>query len=132
MRFTMALRLPTQYLDIVRPVDRNCSKHLSVMNDIWSFEKEVLTAQTGHKEGGVLCSAVSTMSDAAEIPTDAAKRVLYSMCREWERSHERLVQEVLGKVDDDTMRAYLKGLELQMSGNETWSTSTLRYLAPAM
>ncbi|RYP13362.1 hypothetical protein DL765_006903 [Monosporascus sp. GIB2] len=73
MRFSMALRVSPEDLAIARPVDRNCSRHLSVMNDIWSFEKEVIASQSGHSEGGILCSAVSTLHDAADIPIEASK-----------------------------------------------------------
>ncbi|KAI2631796.1 Aristolochene synthase in complex with 12,13-Difluorofarnesyl diphosphate [Xylaria nigripes] len=132
MRFSMALRIPADQLSVARPVDKNCSKHLSVINDIWSFEKEVLAAETAHAEGGFLCSAVSTMSGTAEISTDASKRILYGLCREWELIHDALVKEVLNVIDNSSIRAYLKGLELQMSGNEVWSKSTMRYLDPTM
>ncbi|RYP59401.1 hypothetical protein DL769_008546 [Monosporascus sp. CRB-8-3] len=96
MRFSMALHLSPEDLALVRPVERNFGKQLSVMNDIYSFDKEVLASQNGH-EGGFLCSAVSTLS------------------------------EVLAVKDNETIRAYLEAFELQMSGNEEWSTTTQRY-----
>ncbi|KAI0893383.1 Aristolochene synthase in complex with 12,13-Difluorofarnesyl diphosphate [Annulohypoxylon nitens] len=130
MRFSMALQVPASDLDMVRPVDRNCSKHLSIINDIWSYEKEVLAAQTLHEEGGILCTAVAVMAKEAEISTDAAKRVLYHLCREWEYEHQILVTDILAKKDTPVLRAYLQGLELQMSGNELWSRTTLRYGQP--
>ncbi|KAI1443034.1 Aristolochene synthase in complex with 12,13-Difluorofarnesyl diphosphate [Annulohypoxylon stygium] len=130
MRFSMALQVPASDLDMVRPVDRNCSKHLSIINDIWSYEKEVLAAQTLHEEGGILCTAVAVMAKEAEISTDAAKRVLYHLCREWEYEHQILVADILAKKDTPVLRAYLQGLELQMSGNELWSRTTLRYGQP--
>ncbi|KAI1091698.1 Aristolochene synthase in complex with 12,13-Difluorofarnesyl diphosphate [Rostrohypoxylon terebratum] len=130
MRFSMALQVPASDLEMVRPVDRNCSKHLSIINDIWSYEKEVLAAQTLHEEGGILCTAVAVLAKEAEINTDAAKRVLYHLCREWEYEHQVLVDEILSKKDTPVLRAYLKGLELQMSGNELWSRTTLRYGQP--
>ncbi|KAK3321250.1 Aristolochene synthase in complex with 12,13 Difluorofarnesyl diphosphate [Cercophora scortea] len=130
MRFSMALDVPPEELALARPVDRNVSKHLSIVNDIWSYEKEVLASETLHEEGGVLCTAVAILADEAEIKPDAAKRVLYHLCREWELLHETLVEEVLRQRDTPALRAYLKGLEYQMSGNEMWSRTTLRYLAP--
>ncbi|KAI2601917.1 Aristolochene synthase in complex with 12,13-Difluorofarnesyl diphosphate [Hypoxylon sp. NC1633] len=127
MRFSMALIVPPSDLDMVRPVDRNCSKHLSVINDIWSYEKEALAAQVLHEEGGTLCTAVAVLSKEAEISTDAAKRVLYHLCREWELEHRKLVADILSQKDTPVLRAYLQGLEFQMSGNELWSSTTLRY-----
>lgn len=61
MRFSMALRVPPSDLDLVRPVERNCSNQISVINDIWSYEKEVLAAETLHEEGGTLCTAVAVL-----------------------------------------------------------------------
>ncbi|KAI1409845.1 Aristolochene synthase in complex with 12,13-Difluorofarnesyl diphosphate [Hypoxylon sp. FL1857] len=130
MRFSMALIVPPSDLEMVRPVDRNCSKHLSVINDIWSYEKEVLAAQTLHEEGGMLCTAVAVLGKEAEISTDAAKRVLYHLCREWELEHRILVADILAHHDTPVLRAYLQGLEFQMSGNELWSRTTLRYVQP--
>lgn len=130
MRFSMALSVPPEDLELVRPVDQNCSKHLSIVNDIWSYEKEVRAAETLHEEGGALCTAVAILAKEAEIRTDAAKRVLYHLCREWEYEHEALVTRTLARRDTPVLRAYMKGLELQMSGNELWSRTTLRYLAP--
>ena len=114
---------------VARPVERNCSKHISVLNDIYSYDKEVIAAKTGHEEGGVLCSSVQILAREADIDVVAAKRVLWSMCREWERCHQKLV----AKIEEEEQQvspafwAYLKGLEYQMSGNEKWSESTLRY-----
>jgi aristolochene synthase len=126
----MKLKLTPEDLAIARPIDMNCSKHLSVVNDIWSYEKELIASKTLHEEGGVLCTAVAIFADGAEVSAKAAKRVLYSLCREWEARHDELTVEVLAKRDTPDMRDYLKGLEYQMSGNEIWSRTTLRYLAP--
>lgn len=128
MRFSMELSVPSSDLKLVRPVDRNCSKHLSVVNDIWSYEKEVLAAETLHQEGGVLCTAVAILAKEAEIGIEAAKRILYHLCREWEFNHQVLVDAVLAQRDTPVLRTYMKGLEFQMSGNELWSRTTLRYL----
>lgn len=132
MRFCMGLQLSPEELAVARPVDMNCSKHLSIVNDIWSFEKELLASKTLHEEGGVLCTAVAIFADGANISPAAAKRVLYSLSREWETQHDQLTAEVLAKVDTPQLRAYMKGLEYQMSGNEIWSRTTLRYLAPTV
>jgi len=126
----MGLSVPSVDLEILRPIDQNCSKHLSVINDIWSYEKEALAAQVLHEEGGVLCTAVAIVSKEAEISTDAAKRVLYALCREWELRHRVLVTDLLAQRDTKVLRAYVQGLEFQMSGNELWSRTTMRYLQP--
>lgn len=130
MRFCMGLRLTPEELAVAKLVDMNCSKHLSIINDIWSFEKELLASQTAHEEGGVLCSGVAIFAEGAEVSTAAAKRILYALCREWEVRHKELEAEALSQKNTLQLQAYLKGLEYQMSGNEMWSRTTLRYLAP--
>ncbi|KAI0193854.1 Aristolochene synthase in complex with 12,13-Difluorofarnesyl diphosphate [Astrocystis sublimbata] len=130
MRFSMALKLSPEDQSWLRPADRICSKHLSIVNDIWSFEKEALIASNGHKEGAILCNAVDILARETEIPANSSKNVLYHLCREWENIYEAQTQELLDKKDTPVIRAYLKGLRYQMSGNERWSATTLRYLAP--
>ncbi|KAI8623281.1 Aristolochene synthase in complex with 12,13 Difluorofarnesyl diphosphate [Xylariaceae sp. FL1651] len=129
MRFSMRLEVLPEELAIARPADMTCSKHLSVVNDIWSYEKEYIASQTAHDEGGILCTCVTIVSRDTDLRIPAAKRVLYSMCREWELAYKQEVEEIIGICDTPGMRAYLDGLELQMSGNELWSRTTLRYLA---
>jgi aristolochene synthase len=51
MRFSMALRIGPAELEIARPADMTCSKHLSVVNDIWSYEKEFDRIQDGTQRG---------------------------------------------------------------------------------
>jgi aristolochene synthase len=131
MRFSMGLKISAEELEIARPADMICSKHLSVVNDIWSYEKELVTSKTAHEEGGVLCTCVSIFAEDAELTAPASKRVLYALCREWEQDFKRAVHAVLQKRDTRAMRAYLQGLEYQMTGNELWSRTTLRYLAPS-
>ncbi|KAL8724116.1 MAG: hypothetical protein Q9166_008128 [cf. Caloplaca sp. 2 TL-2023] len=130
MRYTMALHVSQDELDSVVEVERNVSKHLSVVNDIFSWEKEVIASKTGHEEGSVLCSSVQVMAAEAEIETAAAKRVLWSMCREWERRHVELeaAYKKQKPPPSENILTYIKGLEYQISGNEQWSETTKRYV----
>ncbi|KAF2228967.1 Aristolochene synthase in complex with 12,13 Difluorofarnesyl diphosphate [Viridothelium virens] len=130
MRFCMGLKLTPGELAIGRPVDMNCSKHLAIMNDIWSYEKELLASKTLHEEGGVLCTGVAIFAEGADVSAAAAKRVLYALCREWERHHDELTAAVSAEQKTPQLMAYMKGLEYQMSGNEIWSRTTLRYSNP--
>ena len=126
----MALDVSPEEIASVQPVEKNCAKHLAVLNDILSWDKEYLAYQTGHPEGSAICSAVQVLSDETSLPFSASKRVLWHMCREWEIQHSYLVE----KRETDTafppsanLTAYMKGLEYQISGNELWSKTTLRY-----
>ncbi|KAF2753075.1 Aristolochene synthase in complex with 12,13 Difluorofarnesyl diphosphate [Pseudovirgaria hyperparasitica] len=132
MRFSMKLQVTKEDLNNARPADDLCSKHLSIMNDIWSFEKEVLASKTAHEEGGILCNSVQILAEEADISTNAAKRILLRLCREWELRFISVVTQIGGdpKKGNPELRAYMKGLEYQMSGNEQWSKTTHRYLKP--
>lgn len=128
MRFSMRLRVSPSELAAARPAALTCSKHLSVINDIWSYEKEVKASETAHEEGGVLCTSVAILAADTGLPALAAKKVLYSMCREWEEQYISQRDAILVGCDTPALRQYLLGLEYQMSGNEMWSRTTERYL----
>jgi aristolochene synthase len=131
MRYSMALRPTDPEMAALRPLEENCSKHLSIVNDIYSFEKEVLAAQTGHAEGSFLCSAVKVVATETALGTAATKRVLWSMVREWEIVHEALAEKLVSTgINSPTVKEYVRGLQYQMSGNELWSRTTPRYLEP--
>lgn len=132
MRFSMGLHMTPAELESVKDVERNCSKHISVVNDIYSWEKELLASKSGHVEGSALCSSVQVMAVGANVSVNASKRILWTMCREWEACHDELVAgrrttDGRLKVRNEVMR-YMKGLEYQMSGNELWSQTTKRYI----
>lgn len=129
IRFTMKLRLDQQDLDSIKDIETNCSKHISVVNDIYSWEKELKASQVGHEEGAALCSAVSVLSAEMTLNIPATKRVLWVMCREWELRQEQLVLNRLASEQSCShdLKMFMKGLELQMSGNEAWSSTTPRY-----
>jgi len=132
MRFSMDLHLTPAELATVVPLERNCAKHISIVNDIYSWEKELLASQTGHSEGSALCSAVQVVSQGGKISVEASKRVLWTFAREWEFQHELLAAERFNHLDgcSQGIKDYIKGLEYQMSGNELWSKTTLRYKTP--
>lgn len=121
----MGLRLSSAELDSVTALEQNCSKQISVVNDIYSWEKELQASKTGHREGSALCSAVKVLADSANLDIWASKRVLWWMVREWELVHDEMYEEMQGC--SEAVRAYAKGLEFQMSGNELWSRTTKRY-----
>ncbi|KAL8776198.1 MAG: hypothetical protein Q9203_006508 [Teloschistes exilis] len=129
MRFVMGLQLTPEETKSMTKLEYNCSKQLSVINDIYSWEKELKAAQTGHREGSALCSAVKVVAEECNLNFDAAKRVLWAMAREWETTHDELAAEVLAAPQgvSENLRRYIQGLEYQMSGNELWSKTTLRY-----
>ncbi|KAI8189844.1 Aristolochene synthase [Colletotrichum sp. SAR 10_75] len=80
MRFSMKLDLTAEELNTVHDIEMNCSKHISVVNDIYSWEKELKASRTGHQEGSALCSSVSVLSSETSLDYKASKRVLWTMC----------------------------------------------------
>ncbi len=129
MRYSMDLRLTPAEFAALRLLEENCSKHISVVNDIYSFDKEVLAAKTGHPEGSCLCSAVKVLAGETLLGIGATKRVLWVMVREWELVHEAMV-DALGPRSSAAVQDYVRALQFQMSGNEAWIKTTLRYLEP--
>ncbi|RYP61517.1 hypothetical protein DL770_009771 [Monosporascus sp. CRB-9-2] len=111
MRFSMGLHVTPQELELSRPVEMNCSKNISVINDIFSYEKEVIAAAEGHEEGGFLCSSVPIVASESGVDIEEAKRILLSMCREWEVHHNTLIKKIEAKSQSPALASYLKGLE---------------------
>ncbi|RYP52873.1 hypothetical protein DL768_002043 [Monosporascus sp. mg162] len=121
--------LSADELQGMKALEANCAKQLSVVNDIYSYDKEEEASRTGHKEGAFLCSAVKVLAEETKLGIPATKRVLWSMTREWEIVHDEIVAEKIASPDgcSEAAKAYMKGLEYQMSGNEQWSKTTRRY-----
>ncbi|KAI0455385.1 Aristolochene synthase in complex with 12,13-Difluorofarnesyl diphosphate [Xylaria acuta] len=71
----------------VRPVVSNFAKNLVCFNDIYSFEKitPYLRIQEGGHTGGRMLSSVPLVQALAKVGPEFAKRILWTMCREWER-----------------------------------------------
>ena len=131
MRFSMGLHLSAEDFASVADIERNCGRHISIVNDIYSFEKELQTSKVAHKEGGVLCSAVPIFAQEMGLGVPAAKRALYALVREWEYLHQELVakREAEPGGCGENVKWYMNGLEYHMSGNELWSATTKRYSA---
>lgn len=125
MRFVMDLHIEPEHFHEVEEVDFNCARHISVVNDIYSWEKEQRKALLCEAEGSLLCSSVKVLSEECGLDANASKRVLWSMCREWELVHLSWLQRLEHANSD--MKVYCRGLSHQMSGNELWSQTTDRY-----
>ncbi|KAF2146989.1 uncharacterized protein K452DRAFT_315168 [Aplosporella prunicola CBS 121167] len=126
-RYAMNLHLSPAELESVHPLEQICSKHLAVMNDVYSFDKELQQAEMGHLEGSCLCNGVKVLADESGLDYEASKRVLALMCREWEVMHKELEKKSLNEGCGEHIARYISGLEYQMSGNEYWSEKTQRY-----
>ena len=123
----MTLNLSAEELESVADIEKNVGRHISIVNDIYSYEKELLAAKSAHEEGGKLCNAVQILASEAHLGIRSSKEILWLICREWERTHESLVSEQKSKGCNENISAYVQGLEFHMSGNELWSKTTKRY-----
>lgn len=128
MRISMGLHLSASELASIAPLERNCSKQIAVVNDIYSWGKRGASGADRPLEGSALCPAVKVLADETNLSTGASKRVLCLMIREWKLVHKELVIEIEKVHCSEAVRDYMKGLEYQMSGNEQWSRTTLRYI----
>ncbi|KAI0154589.1 terpenoid synthase [Xylariaceae sp. FL1272] len=126
MRFCARLYMTPEELELVKPVEENAMKHITFVNDVCSYDKEVLAARKGF-DLGAMCSSVPIMMDLFGLDEQRAKHLMWQTAREWEIRHFELVEDVLRKNSSPNMIRYLKGLEHQMAGNEVWSLLTPRY-----
>ncbi len=131
MRFSYDLKLSQMEVNSVLDIEQNCGKHISLVNDVYSYEKEKLISEKESFEGAILCNAVDILANQVSIPIEAAKSVLWIMVRECEFVHQSLMDRknntFPGLSMKNDLRRYVEGLEYQMSGNELWSKTTHRY-----
>ncbi|KAF2638098.1 Aristolochene synthase in complex with 12,13 Difluorofarnesyl diphosphate [Massarina eburnea CBS 473.64] len=127
VRFSMGLHLTPEEFEAVGEIDRNSARHIGVVNDIFSWEKEYRKSIETAEEGAILSNAVQVFGDEVHIPYSGAKNVLLILSREWENVHDELSQKLINNGASSDLQGYLKGLELVMSGNEYWSRRTPRY-----
>lgn len=82
MRFSMDLHLAPAELQSMSSLERYYARHISAVNDITSWEKEVKASKSSEAEGAVLCSAVKVVIDETGVEFGAAKKMLWLMTRE--------------------------------------------------
>jgi aristolochene synthase len=126
MRFCTGLYMTPDELELVKVAEENCMKHITFVNDVCSFEKEVLTAKNGFQLGAI-CSSVPIVVELCGVNEHEAKRIMWQMVRGWEVRNFEHVEEILNKNLSQALATYLKGLEYQTAGNELWSLLTPRY-----
>jgi len=124
----MAQHITPAELSLTQALEKNYSNCITSINDVCSYDKEVLASQKMHPEGASLCSAVQAIAAETSLPPHMAKGVLWSMVREWEKNPEQIVGQLImqGGYSTDFV-AYLNGIKAQLSGTESWSRTALRY-----
>jgi aristolochene synthase len=90
----MALHVTPCELSRLRELEKNYSNCIIFINDVCSYDKEVLAARTLLTEGGSICSIVQVLGDETGLPPEMAKRILWSLIRELEEKRKRIVEEL--------------------------------------
>ncbi|KAF2003110.1 terpenoid synthase [Amniculicola lignicola CBS 123094] len=129
MRFCASLHMTPEELALAAPIEELAMKHITFVNDIASFEKELLSAKEGF-ELGAICSSVPIVMDMCEVGVREAKRMMWQMVRAWEIEHFVRCKVILKKHPSKALEKCFKGLEYQASGNEVWTLMTPRYRTP--
>lgn len=136
-RYGSALKVTDAALDSIKDIEISYSRLGIIVNDIHSFEKEARAYSKARMEGAKILNMVQMQALDTGTSYEAAKRVLWVLCREWELQHLELVRAREKQMDrdglegpgerDEDLRVYLKALEYVLSGNEKWSEYTQRY-----
>ncbi|EFY87632.1 Aristolochene Synthase [Metarhizium acridum CQMa 102] len=125
--FGMALRPKLGELEQVQDINANFARHFLGMNDLVGYEREVVESKAGHEEGGTLINSISVLSAELGLSPAATKRLLWQMCREWERKHKQLAKDVLSVDHSPDLETYVESLEYMMTAGEVWGLVTARY-----
>jgi aristolochene synthase len=125
LRFGGGMNLNNYHEEAVHQLDINAARSIGIMNDIYSFEKEIQTSQASGTDIASLCSSVEVVSRECKVKADTAKDILLTICRDWERQHEALSEEIISRSPE--LSSYCTALGYLISGNEAWSKETFRY-----
>lgn len=131
----MSLNISSKTHASLASIERQCANHIILVNDIYSYAKEVRAAQTltKHAEGRILCSSVAVVSNETGLSVAGTMKVLWMCVRGWEEEYIHQAESRLrlglkkGTREEVDVRKYLKALQWQLSGNEEWSRTTKRY-----
>ncbi|KAJ5491838.1 hypothetical protein N7453_009935 [Penicillium expansum] len=130
IRFGAKLDLTTVELEKTAALESTAFRHVGVMNDIYSWEREWNVYQANLADGAQPFSAIYILANETGLPYAACKRLMYSYCRELELALKQSTDEIRHNSMDSLthkLEMYIKGLEYFMCGIELWSQWTPRY-----
>lgn len=130
IRFGAKLYLTTPELKKTAALESTAFRHVSVMNDIYSWEREWKVYQANPTDGARPLSAIYILANETGLPYTACKRLMYSYCRELEVALKQSTNEIRhNNMESWThdLEMYIKSLEYFMCGIELWSQWTPRY-----
>lgn len=129
MRYAMDLKVTVEAMSTIPDVLESYSRLAMIVNDIYSFAKELRAWNTNRKEGAHILNMVMLQAKETGVSWEAAKRILWVLCREWELEHFAMIakRESAAEGCDEYLKIYMKALEYILGGNEEWSSYTQRY-----
>ncbi|OQE44342.1 hypothetical protein PENCOP_c002G04633 [Penicillium coprophilum] len=127
IRFGAKLCLTTTELKKAAALESTAFRYFSVVNDIYSWEREWKVYQANPTDGAQPFSAIYIFANETGLSYKACKRLMYSYCRELELALKQSRAEIRTEKLRHELELYIKGLEYFMSGIELWSQWTPRY-----
>ncbi|CAG7951742.1 unnamed protein product [Penicillium olsonii] len=130
IRFGANLHLNDTELMKSKPFESIAFRHFSIINDIYSWERESRVSQTISTDGAKPFSSVYIVAKDTRQPFSICQRLLYDYCRGIELDFKQAVdglREDGSNVLTPQLESYLRNLEFFMSGMEAWSQLTARY-----
>lgn len=129
MAFGLDISLTPIEIKTIAEIETLQAYHLLVINDYYSFEKELLDSQTKHLEGAKLFNVVSVLADEIDVSYTSSKAIIDVMLKKWEEEWRVMVEKIEAKGEcTETMKKYLRGKEYMNLGNVVWSATTRRYV----
>ena len=104
-------------------IDRNIGIHVCVVNDLFSWDKEILDAAETNYD---IVNAISIVMNQHNVDAEVARSRLAMKVPELELRHDQLLQQTLNPFSMESQR-YIEFLVCLASGNESWSRLTARY-----
>lgn len=123
------LKLTREQREGLRPMERIANYHVSILNDVFSFEREWKAAQE-QEEGAALVNGVAVLAGEVGVGVGVARVLCLAIVRGWEKEFLEMVGglDLINGEDGELMRRAVKGIERRMSGAEAFSWRTRRYL----
>ncbi|KAK4171459.1 putative terpene cyclase [Triangularia setosa] len=119
--------ITAQDRQLLRPMEKVANYHVSILNDVFSFEREWKAAESNN-EGGALVNGVAVLAEEANISLMAARGLCVALVRAWEVEFLKLAEEVVPVDAEARLRRAVEGIKRRMSGAEAFSWRTRRYL----
>jgi aristolochene synthase len=112
--------IPASEQDAVRDIEMNIAAHVCIVNDLFSWEKELLDAAAWSSD---LINAVSVVMREEDVNVTTAQFHLSSKVQNLESTHYELLERYRTFLSVESKR-YVEFLVTMASGNESWSRLT--------